>query len=241
LSLNYEELDFQQTLIGDLMLRRRKMLQLGGIDIYEVKLGDHFLMTSLFHEAESQLSRIGLGLLDREELDVVVGGLGLGYTAVAALEDKRVKSLIVIEYLEAVIGWHKQHLVPQGKILTDDSRCRLVHADFFALSSGLLPGFDPISPSKKFDAVLLDIDHTPTHFLNKTNSHFYSEKGLKELSRHLKSHGVFALWADGSPEEAFTDHLKSVFIDVESHHIQFDNPITGGISEGVVYAGRNRI
>jgi len=44
--------------IGDLMLRRRRLIQLGGLDIYEVKLGEDFLMTSLFHEAESQLSRL---------------------------------------------------------------------------------------------------------------------------------------------------------------------------------------
>lgn len=237
MSLNYEELDFQKTPIGDLMLRRRKLLQLGGIDVYEVKLGEHFLMTSLFHESESQLSKIGLGLSGRKDLDVVVGGLGLGYTAAAALEDPRVKSLTIVEYLEAVIGWHKNHLVPQGKILTDDPRCRFVNGDFFALAGDPSMSFDPDSPSRKYDAVLLDIDHTPTHVLNRTNSRFYTEDGLRELSRHLKSDGVFALWADGSPDGDFTDHLKKVFSDVKSFHIQFGNPITGGISEGAVYAG----
>ena len=125
MSLNYEELDFQETPLGDLMLRRRRLLQLGGIDIYEVKLGEYFLMSSLFHKAESQLSKLGLGKSTKKELDVVIGGLGLGYTAVSALEDKRVKSLIVVEYLEGVIGWHQKGLVPLGDTLTQDSRCRL--------------------------------------------------------------------------------------------------------------------
>ena len=52
----YEELDFRPTSIGDLMLRRRRMPQFGDRDIYEVKLGEDFLMTSLFHEAEAQLA-----------------------------------------------------------------------------------------------------------------------------------------------------------------------------------------
>ena len=69
MSLNFEEIDFRSTPIGDLMLRRRKLLQLGGIDIYEVKLGEDFLMSSLFHEAESQLAKLGLGLLKKENLD----------------------------------------------------------------------------------------------------------------------------------------------------------------------------
>ncbi len=238
MSLNYEELDFRQTPLGDLMLRRRRLLQLGGLDIYEVKLGEYFLMSSLFHEAESQLAKLGLGVLEKEALDVVVGGLGLGYTAVSALEDKRVISLVVVEYLKGVIEWHQNGLIPLGKTLVGDSRCRLVHADFFALSRDVTKGFDSRHPTHKHDAILVDIDHTPTNVLHQTNTRFYSEKGLGELAQHLKPGGVFALWADGAPEASFTDHLGKVFASAESHTIGFDNPITGGSSEGAVYVAR---
>ncbi len=230
MSLNYEELDFRPTPIGDLMLRRRRIPQFGKRDIYEVKLGEDFLMTSLFHEAESQLAKLGLGALERDGLDVVVGGLGLGYTAVAALEDPRVKSLVVVEYLEGVLEWHKTGLVPLGKTLTDDPRCQLMHADFFALMRK--------APTQKHDAILLDIDHTPTNVLHQTNTHFYTKEGLGELALHLKPDGVFALWADGVPEEAFTHRLNEVFSSAEAHTIEFPNPITGGSSKGAVYVAR---
>ena len=238
MSLNYEELDFRQTPLGDLMLRRRRLLQLGGLEIYEVKLGDEFLMSSLFHEAEFQLSKLGLGVLEKEELDVVVGGLGLGYTAVSALEDKRVTSLVVIEFLEGVIEWHRNGLVPLGKTLTEDSRCRFVHADFFAMSRDVSKSFDPEHPIKKHDAILLDIDHTPKHVLHQKNMRFYDEEGLGELIQHLNPGGVFALWADGAPDESFTRHLSRVFVKAESHSVKFDNPITGGLSEGTVYVSQ---
>ncbi len=238
MSLMYEELDFRPTPIGDLMLRRRRLIQLGGLDIYEVKLGEYFLMTSLFHEAEVQLSHLGLGLLEKEDLDVVVGGLGLGYTAVAALEDPRVRSLVVIEYLEGVIEWHQNGLVPLGKTLTNDSRCRLVQADFFALSRNVSKSFDPQNPENKHDAILLDIDHTPTNVLHQTNTRFYTEKGLGELAQHLKPGGVFGLWADGFPEASFTDLLSTVFESATSHTIEFENPLTGGTSEGAVYVAQ---
>ncbi|MBI9089123.1 MAG: spermidine synthase [Desulfobacterium sp.] len=241
MSLNYEELDFRQTPLGDLMLRRRRLLQLGGLEIYEVKLGEDFLMSSLFHEAESQLSKLGLGVLENEALDVVVGGLGLGYTAVSALEDKRVTSLVVVDFLEGVIEWHRKGLVPLGKVLTEDPRCQLVHADFFALSRNVSKSFDPVYPEKKHDAILLDIDHTPTRVLHQTNTRFYSEEGLGELAQHLKPGGVFALWADGFPEASFTNHLAKVFATAESHTIEFKNPITGGSSEGAVYVAQTKI
>ncbi len=235
MSLNYEEIDFQQTPLGDLMLRRRRMLQLGGRDVYEVKLGEYFLMSSLFHAAESQLSTLGLGVLDRGALDVVVGGLGLGYTAVSALEDKRVTSLVVVEFLQGVIDWHQNGLVPLGKTLTGDRRCHIVHADFFALSRDEGNSFDPANPNNKHDAILLDIDHTPTNVLHQTNARFYSEEGLGELTQHLSPGGVFALWADGAPDESFTDRLRRVFAKANSHTIVFDNPLTGGTSTGAVY------
>jgi len=238
MSLNFEEIDFRSTPIGDLMLRRRRLLQLGGRDIYEVKLGEEFLMSSLFHEAESQLAKLGLGILEKQDLDVVVGGLGLGYTAVSALEDPRVKSLVVVEYLEGVIEWHQNGLVPLGKVLTKDPRCQLVNADFFALSRDASKSFDPNQPGKKHDAILLDIDHSPTRVLHQTNSRFYTQEGLVELTRHLTPGGVFALWADGLPEASFTRQLGRVFATAQSHTIVFDNPITGGLSEGAVYTAQ---
>lgn len=230
MSIFFEQLDFQTTSIGDLMLRRRRMPQFPGTDIYEVKLGEHFLMTSMFHEAESQLAILGLGETKAESLDVVVGGLGLGYTAVEALKDRRVASLEIIDYLEPVIGWHQTGLVPLGRTLMNDARCSLVHADFFALMHN--------PPKKKYDVILLDIDHTPTHVLSQSNTHFYTEDGLREMAAHLKPDGVFAMWADGSPEDSFTERLARVFADADSYSIEFDNPITGGSSIGAVYTAQ---
>ena len=234
----FEELAFQLTPIGELALRRRRIPKLGELDVYEVKLGEDFLMSSLFHEAERQLSKLGLAALEKNDLDVVVGGLGLGYTAAAALEDP-CALLVVVEYLAPVIEWHRNGLVPLGETLTGDQRCRLTQADFFALSQDVENSFDPENPEKKHDAILLDIDHTPTNVLHRTNVRFYTEEGLKELARHLKPDGVFALWADGEPEASFADQLSRVFGWAEGHTIEFDNPITEDSSKGAVYVAKN--
>jgi spermidine synthase len=236
MSLFYEELDFRSTPIGDLMLRRRRMPQLGDVDIYEVKLGEDFLMTSFFHEAEHQLAKLGLAAVKKAaNLDVVVGGLGLGYTAASALEDERVSSLVIVDYLEAVIEWHQKEMVPVGEMLNADPRCAYHHADFFALARDSEVSFDPDQPTKKYDAILLDIDHTPTNVLHQTNTHFYTEAGLREMTRHLQADGVFALWADGAPDQTFTDHLGKVFARAESHTIEFANTLTDSTSVGAVY------
>jgi len=238
MSLIFEELDYQETPLGDISLRRRSEPRLDGKILYEVKLNDDFLMSSLFTEAEIQLSRLGLtALKDNDhinDLDIVVGGLGLGYTAVAALEDPSVKLLRVIDVMEPVIGWHQRGLVPLGENLTSDPRCTLVHADFFevATSSG---GFDPANPDQLVHAVLLDIDHSPSHWLNSGNSSFYTESALAKMAKKIHPGGIFGLWSNDPPENEFTNLLQSVFASTESHIVTFPNPYTGGESTNTVY------
>jgi spermidine synthase len=231
---NFEELDYQKTPLGELILRRRRMLSLGGIEIYEVKLGDEFLMSSLFHAVEEALAHRGLGELKGESWDVVVGGLGLGYTAVAALEHGEVASLLIVDALEPVIGWHQRGLVPFGKKLTSDARCRMVQADFFEQAQSR-EGFDPEQPGRKFHAVLLDIDHSPRNLLHPRNAAFYQAEGLRALAAHLHPGGVFALWSDDPPEEEFLELLGGAFATVRAHVVTFPNPLTEAESASTVY------
>src|ERR1700726_2108298 len=177
MSVNFEELDFRPTPMGVLSLRRRKSLTSGG-DIYEIKLGDEFLMSSAFTTAEIELGRLGLAACGDTDLDVVVGGLGLGYTAQAVLENSAVRSLIVIDALSEVIEWHQRGLLPLGEQLTAASRCRLVHGDFFAMAASSAQGLDPEAPGRRFDAVLVDIDHSPQKLLHPRHAALYTPEGL---------------------------------------------------------------
>ena len=108
MSLDFEELDYRPTPIGALSLRRRRELKLG-VEVFEIKLGDGI---SDVESVIGDLGPAGLAELSEHGLDVVVGGLGLGYTAKAVLEHHKVASLLVVEALEAVIEWHAEGLVP---------------------------------------------------------------------------------------------------------------------------------
>jgi spermidine synthase len=219
--------------MGEISLRRRLEPSLN-IDVYEVKLGDEFLMSSLFTVAEIELARLGLSMVPGEELDVVVGGLGLGYTARAVLDDPRVRSLTVVEALDEVISWHERELLPDTAGLAADPRVRLLHGDFFVLV-GTGEGFDPGTPGRRAHAVLLDIDHTPRHVLHPSHASFYSAEGLGRLSAHLHPDGVFALWSDDPPDDEFRSVLTAVFATTEAHVVSFPNPLTGAESANTVY------
>ena len=230
----FEELDFQSTPIGDLSLRRRRVASLDDLEVYEVALGAGFLMSSMFHEVEVALADLALAALPGP-LDVVVGGLGLGYTAQAALRHEHVRSVVVIEALEAVIGWHRRGLVPLGAELSAEPRCRLVHADFFALAGAPETGFDPAAPGAKFHAVLLDIDHSPRNLLDPRNAAFYRTEGLQRLAAQLHPGGIFGLWSDDAPDADFLNALRMVFTSVRAEVVSFDNPILERQSSSTVY------
>ncbi len=238
MTFEFEELDYQQTPLGDISLRRRSEPRLEGKILYEVKLGDEFLMSSLFTEAEIQLARLALAELKGTGLDVVVGGLGLGYTAVAALENPSVRSLMVIEVMAPVIDWHRQGLVPLGKELVSDPRCTLVHADFFDIASSPATGFNHSDENRQVHAVLLDIDHSPSHWLNPENGAFYTLQGLRNLAEKLHPGGIFGLWSNDPPDAGFNALLDSVFQSSRAHVVTFPNPYRGGESSNTVYLAR---
>ena len=120
-----------------------------------------------------------------QDWDVVVGGLGLGYTAAAALKFRQVKRLIIVEALEPVIEWHRKGLVPNG----NDPERRSAHglSPCRFLCSGPGRGLIPASANHRFDAVLLDIDHTPDRTALFRSRRFLYRGRVAELGPFLEA------------------------------------------------------
>ncbi|WP_019818782.1 spermidine synthase family protein [Saccharomonospora saliphila] len=262
--MRFSELDWRRTPLGDLVLRRRWDPTVER-DVHEIKLGDEFLMSSLFTVSETELGRRGVaelsgraefsgsaGVSGRAELDVAVGGLGLGYTALAVLDEPAVRSLVVIDALAEVIEWHERGLIPAGTRLSADPRCRLVHGDFFELVRTGAP-FDPDppghppdtdaperrsgaeGPGRRFDAVLIDIDHSPRHLLDPGHADFYSDEGLRALGTRLRPEGVFALWSNDPPDDEFTALLTRRFARARAEVVRFANPFQDREATSTLY------
>ncbi|MFT4745517.1 MAG: spermidine synthase [Nitriliruptoraceae bacterium] len=235
----FEQLAWSQTDAGVISLTKRDEPMLGVV-VYEVKLGDEYLMSSVFTVAEVALATLGLAAVEGDRaLDVIVGGLGLGYTAAAAMHDPRVRDLTVVDALEDVIAWHRDGLVPDAGLDASDPRVTLHLGDFFAeVASG--EGFDAHVPGRRWDAILLDVDHSPRHTLQPSHAPFYEAAGLRAMRALIADGGVFALWSDDPPDEPFMDALREVWQDVDAHVVPFGNHYTGGESTNTVYVARDR-
>lgn len=141
-----------------------------------------------------------------------------------------------MEALGEVLDWHRRDLLPDTVGLAADVRVRLVEGDFFAMARG--DGFDPDRSGRRFDAILLDVDHTPHHHLHPSHAGFYSPEGLRSMARFLRPGGTFGLWSDDPPDAAFEAVLAEVFTSVEAHVVDFANHLTGGRSANTVYVAR---
>jgi spermidine synthase len=230
MSSNFEELDCRDTELGELILRRRRPVSLPDQWVYEVKLAGRFLMSSLVTDSEQQLATRALSRLGGESLRVLVGGLGLGYTAATALADRRVATVDVIERLPEVIDWHRRGLVPLGASLCNDARCRLLAGDCL---QQLQTGDGP-----HYDAILIDVDDSPIHLLDASHASFYDVAGLTAVQRHLRPRGVFALWTSLPAEPEVTARLQQAFGDAWVEEVRFDNPLLDDPETNAIYFAR---
>ena len=158
-------------------------------------------------------------------LDVVVGGLGLGYTARArAPDDPRVRSLRRGRGARAeVIDWHERGLLPLSA--PADRRPAVPARRGRLLRAGRRTGLRSRGPRTRFDAVLVDIDHSPRHVLHPRHAAFYTPAGLRQRRRAPAPGGVFALWSDDPPDDDFGDALAEVFATGRGQVVDFPNPL----------------
>lgn len=229
-----EELDYRKTDLGELVLRRRRSPSVPGEIVYEVKIDNALLMSSTVNESERALATLALGSRGGTPCDVLVGGLGLGYTAAAALEYANVRRVVVIDLLAPVIDWHRRRLVPMADALMRDPRCSLVHDDFFARIAA------NDERRERYDVILLDIDHSPDSWLHTRHGDFYTTAGLQALTACLQPGGAFGLWSASKPADAFLGIVNGVFPLVHLHEVSFFNPhLNETMSNWVVIAAQS--
>ena len=211
-----EILAYEQSPLGLLCLRRRELPGRPGSKVTEITLNHEFLMSSYLTASERALATYALDWHAGRELSVLVGGLGLGYTAHAALASDRVASVDVIEYLPQVIEWLRRGLVPLAAELNLDPRLRVIEGDVYARLA--------CPPDRLYDMILIDVDHSPTENLGGTSATFYTEAGLSLARRHLAPDGVLGVWsyAQHSP---FSAALRRVFGEVREEAITVVNDL----------------
>jgi spermidine synthase len=177
-------------------------------DITLLKRGSEFsirtagkeLMNSRLHVSEALLARLACDRLERRTgRRILIGGLGMGYTLAAALEQSQPDTHITVsELVPAVVEWNRKHIGHLAGRPLDDPRVSLAQEDI-AETIG--------RKRSAWDAILLDVDNGPDGLTRKANDRLYAIPGLKRSHRALRPGGILAIWSSGA-DAAFTRRLE---------------------------------
>jgi hypothetical protein len=118
-----------------------------------------------------------------------------------------------------------------------DRRSALPFCQWRLLRDVAADGFDPQAPGRRFDAVLVDIDHSPRNLLHPRHAALYTPEGLAGLAAHLAPGGVFALWSNDPPDDAFNAALAGAFASSAAHVVTFDDAYGDRGASNTVYVG----
>jgi spermidine synthase len=183
---------------GEVALRRRG-------EVLELVVGGVFAMDTVDVSTEVELARAALA--DHPDpARVLVGGLGLGFTARTVLADDRVERLDVVELAAPLVEWARAGLVPELAGLEADGRCHLYAADVADVLTGTSPDQSPepspepspgqaAKPSPPWDLVLLDVDNGPGFLVHAHNAGLYAPTGLHAAYRALAPGGRLVIWS----------------------------------------------
>lgn len=180
---------------GELVLLQRE-------DEFTIKLSGSrgVLMNSRVYNSEQELAKLGCAhIKNKESADVLVGGLGMGYTLATALECVTASSRVTVaELIPEVVEWNRGPLGECAGKPLEDERSHVLLGDIAELIKQQKPDFD---------AILLDVDNGPEGITNNDNNWLYSSAGLSALYNSLRSKGVLAVWSAG-PDSMFIIQLK---------------------------------
>lgn len=182
--MEYVELARAESGRGEVVLRERH--DPNGPSAVELRVNGVFVMDNLETASEQALARVALAQVE-EPRAVLVGGLGLGFTAHEVLMDQRVEKLVVVEIEEALVGWMRDGTVPHGPTYLADERLTVVAAD-------IRQAIHEASPAS-YDLVLLDVDNGPGLLVHDHNAAVYQADFLRAVADAVRPGGAVLVWS----------------------------------------------
>ena len=198
--------------------------------VYTVHIDGELLMSSVSPLSERMLATYAIEAhKGTGKLKILVGGLGLGHTAEAALASPRTSLVRVIDRMDFVIGWIRDGRLPLSELLNGDERVELVLGDVYADLLG--------RPTEKWDIILVDVDHSPEMPLDPASADFYTVEGQQRVAQHLAPGGVMGVWSahDNPP---FAAVMAEAYPESRRQYVEWDVPSEHQTLHNVLFFGR---
>jgi spermidine synthase len=190
---------------GELRLMRR------GAE-FSITIGQNELMNSRLSGSEEALATAACARIrDPRQPQILIGGLGMGFTLRATLgqlgPDARV---VVAELVPAVVRWAHGPLAEVFGSSLVDPRVSIREVDVSVLIR---------ASASAYDAILLDVDNGPEGLTRQANDVLYDMAGLSAARTALRPGGVLAVWSSGG-NRWFTQRVRQVGFGVDELRVR---------------------
>ena len=174
---------------------------------FSIRVDGAELMNSRAHGSEEALAEMACGRIAKHPSPrVLIGGLGLGYTADSALKQLGEEAEVIVgEIVPAVVEWNRDFFSHLAGHPLRDRRTTVIVDDVARIIR---------RESGAYDAIMLDVDNGPEGMSKKGNEWLYTEAGIHAIFRALRPGGVFALWSVAS-NKSYTRRLRKAGFNVE--------------------------
>ncbi len=186
---------------GEIVLRERREPDGGSLTPLELRVNGVFVMDTLETTSEKGLATAALKQVE-DPRNVVVGGLGLGFTMHEVLADMRVEKLVVVEIEDALVRWMRDGTVPHGPAYLADERVRVMTADIRVAMAEATPA--------AYDLVLLDVDNGPGFLVYDANAAVYQQEFLEQTRACLRPGGALVIWSAAESTD-LQNEMRKVF------------------------------
>ena len=195
-----------------------RLYQRGGE--FSIRVEGSELMNSRVHGSEDAMAELACARIASLACpQVLIGGLGMGYTLAAALNRLDAESRVVVaELVPAVVAWNRGPLAALAGRPLDDERVSIREVDVAQILQAV---------HQAYDAILLDVDNGPRGLTRKSNDWLYTRSGLDAAFWALRPAGVFALWS-ASPNRAFAQLLRKTGFEIDEKRVRARGPRGGG-------------
>ncbi|GEO98581.1 spermidine synthase [Methylobacterium haplocladii] len=181
-------------------------------DEFSIVVGTIELMNNRLSASEKALANLVCERLrGRPRVGMLIGGLGMGFTLRAALDDLGPDATVVVaELVPAVAAWARGPLAHIFAGILDDPRVDL-REDDVGRQIRLKPA--------QYDAILLDVDNGPEGLMRRENDHLYGPDGLGQARAALRPGGILGVWSQG-PDRMFKSRLQRSGFAVEEVRVR---------------------
>jgi spermidine synthase len=181
-------------------------------DEYVILADEKSLMSSRTHGSEDALATLACQKSRTLKRPcILIGGLGMGFTLRAALDVLPPDAgVVVAEILPDVIEWNRG---PLGQLTAHPLSDKRVQVEIADVAATLRVA------RNRFDAVLLDVDNSPSEFTVKSNSRLYDDRGIAAIRAALRPMGVLAVWS-AHDDPKFVQRLRRAGFSVQAERVR---------------------